>query len=108
MNKRIIIEDGLNLYNATGTEAFDWAKENGYINTFDCSKWLKDNGMHECVLNLPELSSEDLVSFCDYARRKFYLRPKYLIYKALQSVTNFNEMKRNLKAFGRLAKYLKG
>lgn len=89
-----------------GTEAFSWAKENGYIKTFDYAKWLKPDGMHECVLNLPELSSEDLVSFCGYARRKFYLRPKYLIYKALQSVTNPNEMKRNLKAFGRLIKYM--
>ena len=54
-----------------GTEAFKWAKENGYIKTFDYSKWLKEDGNHECVLNLPEISSEELVEFCDYARRKF-------------------------------------
>ena len=89
-----------------GTEAYAWAKENGYIKTFDYSKWLKEDGMHECVLNLPNLSSEELVEFCDYARRKFYLRPKYLIYKAIQSITNFDEMKRNLKAFGKLIKYM--
>lgn len=89
-----------------GTEAHCWAKENGYIKTFDYSKWLKEDGNHECVLNLPDLTSEELVEFCDYARRKFYLRPKYLIYKAIQSVTNFDEMKRNLKAFDRLLGYL--
>ena len=89
-----------------GTEAFEWAKENGYIKTFDYSKWIKEDGNHECVLNLPNLSSEELVAFCDYARRKYYLRPKYLMYKAIQSITNFDEMQRNLKAFGKLIKYL--
>lgn len=89
-----------------GTEAFIWAKENGYIKTFDYSKWLKEDANHECVLNLPDISSEELVEFCDYARKKYYLRPKYLIYKAFQSVTNFDEMKRNLKAFKRLLGFL--
>ena len=89
-----------------GTQAFDWAKKNNYIKTYDYSKWLKEDGMHECVLNLPEISSEELVEFCDYARKKFYLRPRYLMYKAIQSITNFDEMKRNLKAFGRLLRYL--
>ncbi len=90
-----------------GTEAFYWAKENGYIKTYDYSKWLKEDGMHECVLNLPNLSSEELVNFCNYAREKFYLRPNYLFYKAIQSITNLDEMKRNLKAFAKLLKYLK-
>ena len=89
-----------------GTEAFCWAKENGYIKTFDYSKWLKEDGNHECILNLPNLTSEELVEFCDYARKKFYLRPRYLIYKAIQSITDFDEMKRNFKAFVRLLKYL--
>ncbi len=89
-----------------GTQAYEWAKENKYIKTFDYSKWLKEDGMHECVLNLPNLSSDELVEFCDYARRKFYLRPKYLMYKAIQSLSNFDEMKRNLKAFAKLIKFL--
>lgn len=90
-----------------GTQAYEWAKENGYIKTFDYSKWLKEDGNHECVLNLPDLSSEELVEFCDFARRKFYLRPRYLMYKAFQSLRNFDEMKRNLKAFGRLLRFMR-
>lgn len=90
-----------------GTQAFAWAKENGYIKTFDYSKWLKEDGNHECVVSYPNLTSEDLVDFCTYARRKFYLRPRYLIYKAIQSLRNFDEMKRNLKAFGRLLRFMK-
>ena len=89
-----------------GTEAFSWARENGYIKTLDYSKWLKEDGNHECVLNLPNLSSDELVEFCNYARHKFYLRPRYLIYKACQSMTNLNEMKRNFKAFKRLLRFL--
>lgn len=90
-----------------GTQAFGWAKENGYIKTFDYSKWLKEDGNHECVLNLPEISGEELVEFCDYARRKFYLRPRYLFGKTIQSLTNLDEMKRNLKAFVRLLRFIK-
>ncbi len=90
-----------------GTEAFSWAKENGYIKTFDYSKWLKEDGNHECVLNLPGITSEELVEFCNYARKKFYLRPGYLAYKAVQSLLNFDEMKRNLKAFSRLLKFVR-
>ena len=90
-----------------GTQAFDWAKENGYIKTYDYSKWLKEDGNHECVVSYPNLSSEDLVDFCTYARRKFYLRPRYLMYKAFQSLRNFDEMKRNLKAFGRLLRFMR-
>jgi len=57
-------------------------------------------------VNLPEVTHEQLVEFCDHARRKFYLSPRYLVHKALQSVKSPAELKRNLMGFVSLAKYL--
>jgi anaerobic magnesium-protoporphyrin IX monomethyl ester cyclase len=79
-----------------GTEAYDWYKERKLITTDDFSKWLTPKGLHNTVIRTEELSSKELVRFCDDARRAFYLRPTYLFYKAKQSVKDSREMKRNL------------
>jgi radical SAM superfamily enzyme YgiQ (UPF0313 family) len=89
-----------------GTEAFGWAKENGHLATLDYSKWLTEEGLHECVVNLPEISSRDLVSFCDDARKKYYLRPRYLFKKLIQTIVMAEERKRTLKSFGQFRKFL--
>ena len=89
-----------------GTEAYRWYKEKGLLLTDDFSKWLTPKGLHNTVIRTEELSSDDLVKFCDYARRAFYLRPRYLLYKAEQMITNRNEMKRNLKAARTFVKYI--
>jgi len=89
-----------------GTEAFGWAKENGHLATLDYSKWLTKEGLHECVVNLPDIPSGDLVSFCDDARRKYYLRPRYLFKKLIQTIVMAEERKRTLKSFGQFRKFL--
>ncbi|OGW37854.1 MAG: hypothetical protein A2Y97_04155 [Nitrospirae bacterium RBG_13_39_12] len=89
-----------------GTEAYDWYKERKLIATDDFSKWLTPRGLHNTVIRTEKLSSEELVKFCDDARRTFYLRPNYLFYKAKQSVKNPQEMKRNLKSARTFIQYL--
>lgn len=89
-----------------GTEAYDWYKERKLITTDDFSKWITHKGLHNTVIRTEELSSEELVKFCDNARRAFYLRLNYLLYKAKQSVKNPEEMKRNLKSARIFMKYL--
>jgi radical SAM superfamily enzyme YgiQ (UPF0313 family) len=89
-----------------GTEAFGWAKQNGHLATMDYSKWLTEDGLHECVVNLPEIPSGDLVSFCDDARKKYYLRPRYLFKKLVQTVMLPEERKRTLKSFNQFRKFL--
>jgi len=89
-----------------GTEAYEWYRERNLISTDDFSKWLTPKGLHNTVIRTEELSSEDLVKFCDDARRRFYLRPHYLLYKLKQSARNFQEMKRNLKSARTFVKYL--
>jgi radical SAM superfamily enzyme YgiQ (UPF0313 family) len=89
-----------------GTEAFRWYQERGLITTDDFSKWITPAGLHNTVVRTEALSSEDLVRFCDHARREFYLRPRYLFYKLKQTLTDPSERKRNLKSARTFLKYL--
>jgi len=89
-----------------GTEAYTWYQNRDLINSTDYSKWLTPTGLHNTVIKGEGLSSEDLVNFCDQARKSFYLRPGYLLYKAIQMVTNPSEIKRNVKSAKTFLKYL--
>lgn len=91
-----------------GTEDYTWFKEKGFLTSEDFSKWVTDKGLHNSVVSNPELTYKELVNFCDFARRKFYLRPRYLWLKLVQSLTKPSEAKRNLKAFKTFAKHLFG
>jgi len=89
-----------------GTEAYLWADKKGYIRASSFRQWLTPEGMHNCVLHTEKLSANDLVDFCDYARRRFYLRPRYLAYKALDVLRNPGEIGRTVKAATTLANHL--
>lgn len=89
-----------------GTEAWKWAKQNDYITAKSYDEWLTHDGLHNCVLSTPEVSNQELVDFCDYARKKFYLRPKYILMKAGECLTNIDDFVRTLKSFKTFAKYL--
>ncbi|KJR40233.1 radical SAM domain-containing protein [Candidatus Magnetoovum chiemensis] len=89
-----------------GTEAYNWYSERGLITTEDFSKWLTAQGLHNSVIKTQNLSSEELVKFCDYARKSFYLRPSYLLYKLRQSFLDSHERQRNIKSAKTFIKYL--
>lgn len=89
-----------------GTEAYQWALENNYLTTTDYRQWLTEDGLHNCVVSTPELSSDDLVEFCDYARKQYYLSPRYLSYKIRQILTSPSEIKKTIKAAATFSKYL--
>jgi len=88
-----------------GTEAYSWAKENNYIEK-NYSNYCKNDGTHNTVLNLPGLSAEEMVSFCNYARKKYYLRFSYILHRVFVGITNPEDLKRSIKAFTSLKKYL--
>jgi radical SAM superfamily enzyme YgiQ (UPF0313 family) len=88
-----------------GTEAYVWARKNGYINV-DFDQYCKEDGTHNSVLNLPGLSAEDMINFCDAARRKYYFRLWYIFHRIKAGLTNFDDLKRSLKAFWHLKSYL--
>jgi anaerobic magnesium-protoporphyrin IX monomethyl ester cyclase len=89
-----------------GTAAYDEAKQKGYLASENFGDWLTNDGLHNSTINLPNMTHRDLVEFCDKARRKFYLRPSYLLKKSFQSLRDFDEFKRNVKGFRKLSKFL--
>ncbi|MFO7627311.1 MAG: radical SAM protein [Candidatus Fermentibacteraceae bacterium] len=82
-----------------GTIAYRLACEDGCIVPASFREWLKPDGTHNCVVRTVELSPGDLVDFCDRARRKFYLRPRYLLGKFLRTVGDRDERRSVLLAF---------
>jgi radical SAM superfamily enzyme YgiQ (UPF0313 family) len=89
-----------------GTEAFDWAKKHGYLTTNRYAQWLTEGGLHNCIVSTPGVSNQELVAFCDHARRSFYLRPAYILSKMSQVIMHPSEAKRTVKAARTFFRYL--
>lgn len=89
-----------------GTDAYNWAKNNNFLTTNDFREWLTADGLHNCVVSTPELSSKDLVDFCNRARKEYYLNPKYLVYKLCQVVMKPEERAKTFKSAKTFFRYL--
>ena len=90
-----------------GTRLYREYESRGMLRTRSYDRWVTDEGLHNCVVDLPGLPAEALVEWCDRARRRFYLRPRYILYKLLQMLRHpFTEGRRTLRAFGTFRKYL--
>jgi len=89
-----------------GTEAYEQAQHNGTLTTVDFQKWLTPDGLHSTVINQPGLTADDLVAWCDQARRSFYLRPRYILAKAWQMLAYPGEAGRILKSARSFFKHL--
>lgn len=89
-----------------GTEAYEYNKKMGYLTIGDYENYCGEDGTHNTVLSLPELSTQEMVDFCNYARKKYYLRASYILHRLCVGLTNFDDLKRSIKAFGKLKKYL--
>jgi len=82
-----------------GTEAYKWATKNGYLETEDYSKWLTPEGLMRSTVSRPEMSHESVEQMCKKALKEYYFRPRFILYKAKQGLTNWDEGKRTLKSF---------
>lgn len=89
-----------------GTEAYEWAKSENLIKAKSFDEWLTNDGLHNTVVGTHDLSPHDIVDFCNFARREYYLRPKYLWLKAKNTIFYPSEWKRTLKAFMTFQKHL--
>ncbi len=89
-----------------GTEAYDWARLNGYLRTEDYTQWVSAEGLHNTMIDRPGLSHQYLVEFCDRARREFYLRPGYIAGKLWQAATHPSEFQRTLISAKRFYRFL--
>ena len=81
-----------------GTEAYEDYKKKGWLTTLDYTQWITPEGLHNCVVRNEALSSSELVRLCDLARRLFYLRPRYILYKLFQMLEKPTEIVRTAKA----------
>jgi radical SAM superfamily enzyme YgiQ (UPF0313 family) len=89
-----------------GTVEYERMKERGMLVTEKYEDWLTADGLHNCVIRTEDHSPEELIRWCDHARRVFYLRPSFLWYKLWQAVWDKDERKRTLKAFRVFIKHL--
>ena len=89
-----------------GTEAYEYNKRMGYLTIGDYEHYCGEDGTHNTVLSLPNLSTQEMVDFCNYARKKYYLRPSYILHRLRVGITNPDDLKRSLKAFKKLKGYL--
>lgn len=81
-----------------GTELYDWAKSNGYLTTEDYSQWLTKEGVHNCLIEYPHLSSAELTEMCDVALREYYFRMNYIALQLKEALRHPSEIKRIMKA----------
>ncbi|MBN1593232.1 MAG: radical SAM protein [Candidatus Coatesbacteria bacterium] len=89
-----------------GTELYDQYLEEGLLTVGTYSEWLTDEGLHNCVVRAGDISGEELVVWCDEARRKFYLRPGYILRKVAQMLLKPSEISRTKKAARTFFKFL--
>jgi len=89
-----------------GTRAFDRAVKDGALVSNDWSQWLTDDGLHNTTIDRPGLPAPALLDWCSHARRRFYLRPRYLRRKLVQSLRDHDEMVRNLQSAHALTRHL--
>jgi anaerobic magnesium-protoporphyrin IX monomethyl ester cyclase len=81
-----------------GTELYDWAKDNGYLSTEDYSRWLTKEGVHNCLIDYPHMSSAKLTEMCDVALREYYFRMDYVALQLKEALLHPGEIKRIMKA----------
>ncbi|KPL07119.1 hypothetical protein AMJ86_05805 [bacterium SM23_57] len=82
-----------------GTEEYDRLCELGYLRSQDFRHWLTPEGLHASVVDTPQISGDELMRFCDRARREFYLRPSYLARTLMRTATHPKQISRTFKAF---------
>lgn len=88
-----------------GTEAYDWAVAQGYLSG-KYTDYLKEDGNHNTAFHFGDVSSEELVEYCNYCRRRFYMRPWYIAHRIWMGIKDPADLKRALKSFGRFKDFL--
>ncbi len=89
-----------------GTEAYNWAVEKGYLTINSFSDYCQEDGTLNCVMNFPDISAKELVDFCQYARKRYYLRPWFIFHRIWVGLKDKEDLRRSLKAFGRFKKFI--
>jgi len=89
-----------------GTDAYAQVAREGLLVASSWRDWLREDGTHACVVKTGDMTSDELVEFCNHARRKFYLRPSYILRKLWRSLFDKEERHRTFLAFRTFRKHL--
>jgi radical SAM superfamily enzyme YgiQ (UPF0313 family) len=89
-----------------GTDAYRWASENKYLISKDYSRWLTPAHAHNCVLDFPHLSRDEILNFCEHAYNRYHFNLRYLTKKLYQSVRHPSEGRRTFRSGMNYLKYL--
>lgn len=91
-----------------GTAAYQEQMEKGLLKSQSYREWVTDEGMHNMTLIKSDtgLTEHEILDFCDMARRRFYLRPRYIFRKSLDIFRDPVEFRKNLKGFMNIRKHL--
>ena len=81
-----------------GTPDYEWARSNKYLDTEDFRQWCTEEGLFNSTISRPGLSAADLTAFCNYAKKRYYLRPSYLWMKVRETLRHPGEIRRNFRA----------
>jgi len=84
-----------------GTEMFEWAKKNDLILSYD---W-NDYDLARPVMKLKNMNEKEILSLYYYMYRKFYLRPKFILYK-LMKLRSIDDIQIYFDGFKALIKFL--
>lgn len=88
-----------------GTELYNWALENNHLTTEDYSQWLTKEGVHNCLISYPHLSSSMLTKVCDEALKEYYFRASFIMSQLKLCARHPSEIKRIMKAFRAYFRY---
>lgn len=88
-----------------GTAEWKWYKDAGYIQG-GYEDYVKEDGTINSLVNLPGISSDDMVEFCDSARKQYYWRPRYIVHRLIAGIRDPEDLKRSLKAFKSIKSFL--
>jgi radical SAM superfamily enzyme YgiQ (UPF0313 family) len=91
-----------------GTAAYEEQKGKGLLKEQPYRDWVTKEGMHNMTLTKSDsgISEQEILDFCDNARRRFYLRPAFILRKCLDIFLDPVEFKKNVKGFLNIRKYL--
>lgn len=81
-----------------GTAMYAQYKARGWLATEDFSRWLTPAGQHACVVRTDDLGPEEIDGLCRLARRRFYLRPRFLARRVWRCLTDPVELRRTWRA----------
>jgi radical SAM superfamily enzyme YgiQ (UPF0313 family) len=89
-----------------GTAMYEEYRAKGWLVSEDYARWLTPEGQHACVVRTDSLEPGDIDALCRRARRRFYLRPRFLARRVLRCLTDGVELRRTLLAGRTFARHL--